>query len=47
MCVGGDDLADKGKFKWMNGEPVQGILWGSNHFHKSLMGLFESPSVYV
>ena len=28
--VGGDDQADEGKFKWLNGSPVQGIPWHSS-----------------
>ena len=29
VWVGGDDQSEEGKFKWVNGNPVQGIPWES------------------
>ena len=29
IWVGGDDQSEEGKFKWVNGNPVQGIPWGT------------------
>ena len=29
IWVGGEDPSEEGKFKWLNGSPVQGIPWGS------------------
>ena len=29
VFVGGEDMTEKGRFRWINGEPVNGIPWHS------------------
>ena len=30
VFVGGEDMTEEGKFRWINGEPVKGIPWHSD-----------------